>query len=74
MDMIKQRLGESSTYVGVALIAQGLNQMFKVNELEVVAQVAPQIGEQIAANNWPNAILIGLGAAMAVFNQSKFRK
>jgi hypothetical protein len=74
MDTIKARLGESSTYVGVALIAQGLNEMFKVNELAVVAQVAPQIGEAVATNNWPNALMIGIGAAMALFNQSKFRK
>jgi hypothetical protein len=45
-----------------------------VNELAVVAQVAPQIGEAVATNNWPNALMIGIGAAMALFNQSKFRK
>jgi hypothetical protein len=69
-DWLKKRLSEPTTYAGLAAIVMGAGQLGKVNEAPAVADAIVAAAPHLAAGNWLNALMIGLGS-LAVLMKEK---
>jgi hypothetical protein len=70
----KARLGETSTYVGIALMLQGLDKAFNVREAAPVAEGVQAIGNAVASGDPMSVAMTVAGVAMVLTKQFAFRK
>ena len=70
MDFLKKRFSEGSSYAGLAAVAYGLGEFFKVNEAPAVVEAISEAGAAAAGGGWL-AGLIALAGGIAIAVKDK---
>lgn len=72
-EAFRARLGESSTYIGLALLMQGVDKVTSTTVTAPYVEGVVTVGKAVETND-PMAIAMSIvGLGMMVFRQSKFK-
>jgi hypothetical protein len=71
MNWLKQRKNEPTTYIGLALIAQGLGALFNFDGAPVVADTITAAAEPMARGDYATTATVVLGGLLGVFMREK---
>ncbi len=71
MNWLKDRMGEPSTYAGLAAILAGVGQLADINEAPAIADAITNAAPLALSGNWVGAVGALLMGSLAVFMRDR---